>query len=170
MTADQSINLRNQKRFVEAKKAEGLKRVVLWARPEDVDALKTIARQPHAIAKLCKKVEEELRPAIKRKITAQLERKTRRSMYAQKRAAARQHLASSNSPPDMIRFERIPPEAVRSQLRREGWLYDPVASVWHLPTDPDKWPQVMELLDLVAQYDVTHLAHPPEGLNEPQDV
>ena len=159
---EKTKNLENQKRFVEAKKNAGLKRVVLWARPEDVDALKTIARQPHAIAKLAKKVERELRPVIEQKIAGQLEAKTRRAMLTQKRAAAQRHPASSNSPPALIRFAFRPPAAVRDKIKAAGWLYDPVAAVWHLPEDPKQWPTVQGLLDELAPYGVTPLANPQD--------
>ena len=47
---DRERNLEAQRRFVAEKQGQGLKRVVLWARPEDVGALKEIAGQPHAVA------------------------------------------------------------------------------------------------------------------------
>lgn len=151
-------NLDNQRRFVAEKEAQGLKRVILWSRPEDVDDLKLIARQPHAIAKLRRKVERELRPQIEAEIRAKLRKKTERAMLIQKRSEARMHLATSNSPPAMIRFQARPPATVRNQLKAAGWLYDPVAAVWHLPSDPNQWPAVRRLLDELDQYDIQRLA------------
>ena len=102
---DRETNLKNQRSFVAAKKGQGLKRLILWVQPQDVDALKTIARQPHAIAKMRQKIEaeieRELRPAIKAKVAAELERKTRRAMLIQKRAQARRQTAGSNRPPEL---------------------------------------------------------------------
>ena len=98
-------NAENQRQFVAARRAQGLKRVILWARPADVDALKTIARQPHAIVKLHRKVkaelEAELRPVIEAKVRAKLYGQTERAMLAQMRdhRGFRPHPASSNRPP-----------------------------------------------------------------------
>ena len=155
----------NQQRFLQAKKDQGLKRVILWARPEDVDSLKTIARQPHSIAKLRKKVEGELTRKLKAElepeIRNQLRRKTRRAFLMQERAGARKHPHTSNSPPPLIRFGVRPPAKVRDGIKASGWLYDPVACVWHLPTDPKQWDDVQKLLDELKQYDITALTLPP---------
>ena len=72
---DRDTNLENQRRFVAAKKAQGLRKLVLWVRPEDVEAVQEIACQPRAIAKRHKQVqariERELRPSIRDKHTRQ---------------------------------------------------------------------------------------------------
>jgi hypothetical protein len=163
---DTKTNTENQKRFVDAKKDQGLKRVILWARPEDVDALKTIARQPHSIAKLRNKVERELiktmQPKIREKVAEQLTKKTRRAMLIQKRAAALRQPASSNAPPETIRFGSKPEARIRDKLKSGGWLYDPVAAVWHLPTDPAHWPEVQQLLDQLTMYSPVYLMVPEE--------
>ena len=155
----------NQKRFLQAKKDQGLKRVILWARPEDVDSLKTIARQPHAIAKLRKKVEGELTRKLKSElepaIRNQLRRKTLRAFLLEKRKTSRQHPHTSNSPPPLIRFNHRPPKEVREKVRAAGGIYDPVACVWHLPSDPSEWSAVQKLLDELDEYSVTPLAFPP---------
>ena len=51
MKIQNKTNLQNQHKFVAKKKEQGLKRVILWVRPEDVESLKEIALQPHTIAK-----------------------------------------------------------------------------------------------------------------------
>ncbi len=71
---------------------------------------------------------------------ARLRQKTERAMLVQKRAQAR------------------PPATVRNRLKAAGWLYDPVAAVWHLPTDPEEWAAARRLLDELEQYDIQRLA------------
>ena len=163
---EKTANTENQKRFIASKKLQGLKRVILWARPEDVEALKAIARQPHSIAKLRKKVERELvkkmQPEIREKIARQLTQKTRRAMLAQKRAAALQLPVSSNAPPELIRFGSKPDVAIRDKMKTAGWLYDPVAAVWRLPSDPVLWPEVQKLLDQLTPYGVIALLKPKD--------
>ncbi len=66
--------------LIAEKKAKGLKRLTLWVQPEDVDIHQMAARQPHALNRLRKKVERELRPQIETEVAAELERKTRRAM------------------------------------------------------------------------------------------
>jgi len=161
-------NTENQRRFIKAKKEQGLRRLILWVRPEDVEPLKEISRQPHTIAKRRAKVqaeiERELRPAIKAKVAAQLERKTQRALLIQKRAQARLHPASSNRPPSRLRFEARPPATIRNRIKAAGWFYDPVAAVWHLPDDPDQWPALEHLLsELGASYGFQRLSEPMES-------
>ena len=151
---------KNQRKFVAAKKAAGLQRLILWVRPEDKESLKVICRQPHALARFRAEVEQELRPKIERKISARLERRTERAMLVQRRAQARRMLAGSNRPPELIRFLNKPSGRVRQQLKSSGWLYDPVACVWHLPDDPEKWPETERLLDGLEQYGIERLALP----------
>ncbi|RED10687.1 hypothetical protein [Pontivivens insulae] len=147
----------NHRRFVEAKKQQGLKRVILWARPEDIPMLKDIARQPHAIAamrdKVAGEIEAELRPVLEKKIARQMEVRTRRAMLVQKRAQVRRQQAGSNRPPDGVRFQLKPPGAVRQRIKQAGWLYDPVAAVWHLPEDPSHWDNAEALM---AELDVIY--------------
>ena len=158
-----------QRRFVAAKRAAGLKRVVLWVQPEDVEAVRLVARQPHALARyrakverdLRSKIERDLRPEIEREISARLDRKTTHAMLVQRRAHARRMLAGSNRPPDLIRFLRKPPAVVRNDLKYAGWLYDPVAAVWHLPDHPADWPRTVRLLVELQQYGIERLALPP---------
>ena len=156
---------KNQRKFIAARKAEGLERLILWVKPEDKSALKEIARQPHAIAKRRAEIEAEIRrelgPQIKKRVEAELTRKTRRAMLAQKRAQARRQQAGSNRPPEMIRFKTRPPGAVRNRLKADGWWYDTVAAVWHLPNDPETWPATERLLDeLDAAYGIERLVEP----------
>ena len=164
---DKKKNTENQKRFIEAKKSEGLARVILWARPEDIESLKMIAQQPHSIAKLRKKVEAEtvrkIGPKIRAQVKAELLRKTRRAMLIQKRAIAQRQKAGSNTPPEAIRFSRRPPATIRNTLKSEGWLFDPVAVVWHLPNDPSKWPEVQRLLDRLEEFGIIKLTIPDKG-------
>ena len=79
MKIQNKTNLQNQHTFVAKKKAQGLKRVILWVRPEDVESLKEIALQPHAIAKRKAEIETELKrtlePDIKSSVKAELRRR-----------------------------------------------------------------------------------------------
>lgn len=164
---DKKKNTENQKRFIEAKRSEGLTRVILWARPEDIESLKMIAQQPHSIAKLRKQVEAEtvrrIGPKIREQVKAELLRKTRRALLIQSRAYAQRQKAGSNTPPEAIRFTRRPPAAIRNTLKSGGWLFDPVAVVWHLPNDPSKWQEVQRLLDRLEEFGITKLTIPDEG-------
>ena len=151
---------KHQRKFVAAKKAAGLKRLVLWVRPEDKERLKVICRQPHAMARLAARTERDLRPKIERKISARLERMTMRAMLVQRRAQARRTLLAGNRPPELIRFLKKPSGAVRTQLTSAGWLYDPVACVWHLPDDPKKWLDTVRLLVELEEYSPEPFALP----------
>ena len=151
---------KNQRKFVAAKKAAGLERLILWVRPEDKEMLKVICQQPHAMARLAAQVERELRPKIESKISRRLERRTMRAMLVQRRAEARRTLAGSNRPPELVRFLTRPPAKIRNQLKSSGWLYDPVACVWHLPDDPAQWPETERLLDELEQYGIERLSLP----------
>ena len=106
-----------QRSFVAARKALGLKRLVLWVQPQDADTIRLAAQQPHALNRLRKQVERELKPKITAKIAAELERKTRRAMLAQRRAQARQQTTGSNRPPDLVRFA---PRLART-ARNRSW-------------------------------------------------
>ena len=79
MKKPKKTNLQNQHKFVAKKKEQGLKRVTLWARPEDVESLKKIALQPHAIVKFKREIETELKrtlePEIKSSVKAELRRR-----------------------------------------------------------------------------------------------
>ena len=55
---------KHQRKFVAAKKAAGLERLILWVRPEDKERLKVISQQPHAMARLAARTERDLRPKI----------------------------------------------------------------------------------------------------------
>ena len=76
--------LQNQQKFLAKKKEQGLKRVNLWVRPEDVESLKEIALQPHAIAKRKREIETELNrtlePDIKSSVKAELSRRYKNIM------------------------------------------------------------------------------------------
>lgn len=58
--------------FWARQKAKGLKRIQLWARPEDVEALREASRQPDALARLRKEVRAE--------VTAEIAEETGRDM------------------------------------------------------------------------------------------
>ena len=170
MTAKTNLtSAEKQRRFVAAKRAAGLKRLVLWVQPEDVEAVRLVARQPHVVARYRLKVERDLRskferdlgPKIKREVSARLDRKTTRAMQRQRRAQARRMLAASNRPPELIRFLTKPPAVVRNDLKLAGWVYDPVAAVWHLPDHPADWPRTLRLLIELRPYGIEHLALPP---------
>ena len=72
-TSKSSINL------LQRKKKKGLKKVIFWARPEDVESLKEIAMQLHTIAKCKAEIETELNrtlePEIKSSVKAELRRR-----------------------------------------------------------------------------------------------
>ena len=171
MTAKTNLtSAEKQRRFVAAKRAAGLKRLVLWVQPEDVEAVRFVARQPHALARYRVKVERDLRSkierrlrqyGIERKISARLDRKTTQAMQRQRRAHARRMLAASNRPPELIRFLTKPPGVVRNDLKLAGWVYDPVAAVWHLPDHPADWLRTERLLIELQPYGIEHLALPP---------
>jgi hypothetical protein len=157
-------NRENQERFAQAQKELGLKRLMLWVRPEDADTLKLAAKQPHSLAALRKKIEAELeremRPIVKQKVEAKLRRRTERALLVQKRSQARKRLSGSNRPPECIRFNRIPPSALRGRLKASGWLYDPVAVIWHLPDDPSLYEASEALLRELETYDIEKLDRP----------
>ena len=79
MKNPKKTNLQNYNKFVAKKKEQGLKRLILWVRPEDVESLKEIALQPHTIAKLKREIETELKrtlePDIKSSVKAELRRR-----------------------------------------------------------------------------------------------
>ena len=156
---DTKTNRENQKRFTEAQKAKGLKRVVLWARPEDVDDLKLAARQPHSLSKLKKRVEKDLLPKVEASVKAALRRRTQRAMLVQARSEARRQPAGANRPPSTVRFQVKPSEAVRAALRASGWRWDPVAAVWHLPDDPALYEASTALLRDLEQWQPIPLTH-----------
>ena len=52
------------RRFMARMRERGLKRIQLWARPEDVAGLQEAARQPRALARLRKEVREEVREEL----------------------------------------------------------------------------------------------------------
>ena len=157
-----------QRKFIAAKKAAGLERLNLWVRPEDKERLKLICRQPHMLARLAARTERDLRskferdlgPKIKREVSARLERKTTRAMLVQRRAQARRTLAASDHPPELIRFLTRPPAISRNRLKSSGWLYDPVAAVWHRPDGPAQWPGAVRLLVELEKYGIERLALP----------
>jgi hypothetical protein len=164
----QNQNAEKQRKFIAAKKASGLLRLVLWARPDDVEALKLAARQPHSLSELRRKIEQELRkelePAIRNRVKRELYLKTKRAMMLQKRTEARQRPIGANRPPECIRFEKAPPAARRNALKAAGWLYDPVAVIWHLPDDPASYAASERLLSALAEFGVSRLAKPEEDL------
>ena len=170
MTAKTNLtSAEKQRRFIAAKRRAGLKRLVLWVRPEDVEAVRLVARQPHVVARYRVKVERELRseferdlgPTIKREVSRRLDRKTTLAMQRQRGAITRRMLAASNRPPELIRFRKKPPSVVRNDLKLSGWVYDPVAAFWHLPNHPADWWRTERLLDELEKYDIERLALPP---------
>lgn len=136
-----------QRRHEAAQRAAGLKRIRLWVRPEDVAAFQEAARSPHALARLRAKAVAEIEQEVREKMAKRLELRTERALLAQARAEARQHPADSNAPPARVRFGHRPPGTFRRALREAGWRYDPVAAVWHLPEDPERWPAAVAILD-----------------------
>ena len=150
-----------QRKFIAGKKAAGLKRLLLWVLPEDEESLKMISQQPHAMAryraKIERKFERDLGPEIKREVSERLDRKTTRAMKAQRRAQARRMDEFSNLKPEMIRFLTKPPAILRNELKYSGWLYDPVANVWHLPNDPADWLRTDRLLGELHKYRIERL-------------
>jgi hypothetical protein len=73
---DQKTNNRlNQQRFAQAQKDQGLKRMMLWVRPEDAEALKLAAKQPHSLALLRRKVDAELLRKLRQILTKKVDAK-----------------------------------------------------------------------------------------------
>ena len=93
-------NAQYQRAYIAAKKARGLKRLVLWVEPEAVDDLRLAAKQPHALARLKRAVQDELKPEIERQVRHHLTRTTRRAMLAQRRAQVRRQAGERNRPPE----------------------------------------------------------------------
>ena len=149
-----------QRDYIAAQKAKGLKRLVLWLQPEDVNLFQTAARQPHALGKLRRRIRAEIEPDIRKKVEADLTRKTQRAILAQKRAQVRRQQAGSNRPPELIRFAKRPPGTVRNRLKKFGWVYDLGRAVWILPDDPAVWPDTERLLKELEPYDIERLAEP----------
>ena len=97
-TSKISINL------LQRKKKKGLKKVIFWVRPEDVESLKEIALQPHTIAKRKREIETELNrtlePEIKSSVKAELSRRYKNIMtkeikdawYEEKRLQKKQNI------------------------------------------------------------------------------
>lgn len=52
------------------------------------------------------------------------------------------------------------PAATRARLKAAGWLYDPVAALWHLPDDPALWEATERLLASLVPYPHIALAKP----------
>ena len=149
-----------QRDYIAAQKAKGLKRIVLWVQPEDVDLFQTAARNPQALNRLRRRIRAEIEPGIREKVEAELTRKTQRAILAQKRAQVRRQQAGSNRPPELIRFAKRPPWAVRQRLKKFDWVYDIERAVWILPDDPDAWSDTERLLKEFECYDIQRLVEP----------
>ena len=153
-------NRQKQRDYIATQKAKGLKRLVLWVRPENVETHRIAAEQPQALNRIRRRVETEVERETRARVSARLDRRTERALLAQRRARARRQQASSNRPPEMIRFKVRPPGAVRNRLKAAGWFYDPVDVVWHLPENPEAWPATERLLDELEPYDIERLVKP----------
>lgn len=153
-------NRQKQRDYIAAQKAKGLKRLVLWVQPEDVDTLRAATRQPHIMAELERRVRDEIIPEIRDQVERELLLRQRRAILAQKRAQVRRLQAGSNRLPELIRFAKRPPGDVRNRLKASGWIYDPVRAVWILPDDPETWPDTERLLNDLERYDIERLAEP----------
>ena len=111
---DSNDKYKHQQKFIAARKAEGLERLILWVKPEDKASLKEITRQPHAIAKrraaIKAEISQELGPQIERRVEAELTRKT---------PAGGQQPASREDPFRVTATgqDPEPPEGVRVGLR-----------------------------------------------------
>ena len=81
-------------------------------------------------------------------------------MLVQRRAEGRQRPLEANRPPVCIRFTHKPPAATRARLKAAGWLYDPVAAIWHLPDDPALWEATEALLAALAPFPYLALSKP----------
>jgi hypothetical protein len=97
---------------------------------------------------------------VKKKVEAKLRCRTERALLVQKRSQARKRLSGSNRPPECIRFNRVPPAALRASLKASGWLYDPVAVIWHLPGDPSLYETSEALLRALEACDIEKLDRP----------
>ena len=73
---------KNWRRFLARKRALGLKRIQLWVREEDVEALQEAARQPEALARLREEVKAELRAELQEALGARLGRRANEAARA----------------------------------------------------------------------------------------
>jgi len=98
-------------------------------------------------------------------------RTTRQALLTQARAQARRQEAGANAPPTRVKFRPKSSALIRAQLRTEGWLYDPVAGVWILPTAPSQWERVPQLLDQISRHvRVLRLAADPDDITHSKIV
>ena len=153
-------NREKQRKHVAAKKAQGLKRIVLWVQPEHVETHKIAAENPHALAQLRREVQARIEREMWDRVAAKMERRVERAFLAQKRAQVRRQQTGSNRPPERVRFKARPPGAIRNRLKAAGALYNPVAAVWELPDDPEAWPAIERLLDDLEPYGIERLSKP----------
>lgn len=143
--------------------AEGKKQIALWVNEKDVETIRLLVNQPHALAKLREQLRSEITAELRKKLTAEIEKKVRaklareaeRAIKVQERAQyKRAQETGRNSPPPFIRFKVKPPAGVRDHLKQNGWIYNPVLALWITPKDPSLWPAIEKTLTLLKPYDV----------------
>lgn len=120
-----------------AKERNGLKRIEVWVRPEDVAALREAARSPHALSRLRKKVRAEVRAELDVEAMRVLRRKARRDVLRQIRRDVQRVAAGSNAMPMFVKVTPPPPPVVVRLMRRSRMTFDPVRAIWSVPHDLD---------------------------------
>ena len=159
-----AVNLERQHKFIERKKANGMKRLVLWVAEEDVDDLKLCARQPHTLAKYRKAIETEviadLKKRVERQMYTKIAKKVEKSILAQRRYQARRMPANKKLVPPCIKFKKEPPAVIRHALLDAGWVYDVADAIWHLPTDPIGYSKSNALIESMTEWEPIKLEKP----------
>ena len=158
-------NAEKQKTYTERMKAAGYKRLVVWVPRQDLEDLKLVVKSRHAILRAKRSILKQLETEVKRTVAGKLERKTERALLSQARDQVRRQAAGANAPPARVQFRPQPPALIRSQIKHEGWLYDPVSCTWILPTAPDRWDRTLALLDQISRtVTVLKLAADPDNV------
>lgn len=156
--------IERQRKYWEAQREKGFKRVVMWVPQEQVNDLKLIAKTPHAIAKakqqiiteITKKLEasEQIKMEVKRKVFA----KTRRAFLAQARAHLDRQVRKDNAPPARITFETRPPQLAAIMLKEAFFYYDPVSQCWFRPTNPKNWNKAWQVLSELNERNIPFIS------------
>lgn len=153
-----------------AQQANGLRQVTVWVREEDAETLRLFVKQPHALASvresLRAEIVDELRAELSKKLTPKITQQVRqkltrsiqRAIKLQERAKYKRiENVRKNTPPPFIRFNKKPPMEIREQIKKAGWIYNPVARVWITPKNEEEWAATEKILKNLEQYEIEHL-------------
>lgn len=134
MTGTKADRAAAQRRYRERQKERGLKQVLLWVKPEDVDLIKEAAESPHMMARLRKEVRAKVEKDIRSREWRTLHRKQRRDLLRQARRTVQLIKGGDNEwSPMGVRISPRPTEHLVTMMRRNMWTWDPVIAVWRLP-------------------------------------